>query len=103
TVYPELAATVTDNTVAHRNVLKQITEVSAVARPDLSPHIGGTQSVPDDLLAFVRLRRLASGDASIADVLALGSALVTFVPPDGAAAWDLLDEATDSMFLLDRL
>jgi len=48
-----------------------------------------------NLLAFVSLARAAAGEACVADVLALGSALLADVMPGSTGAWFLPDAAHD--------
>ena len=54
-------------------------------------------AVPEDVLAFVSLSRLASGDHSVADVLALASTLLRDSGAQSTLAWYLLDPATNML------
>ena len=54
-------------------------------RRELAPEVSA--NAPSSLLAFVSLSRVASGDASVADVLALGSRLLADVVPGATGAW----------------
>ena len=54
-------------------------------------------SVPDDVLAFVSLSRLASGEPTMADVLALASTLLRDTAAPSTAAWYILDPATGAL------
>ena len=49
------------------------------------------------MLAFASLARVASGEACVADVLALGSTLLTDVLPRSTGAWYLPDVAHDRL------
>ena len=54
-----------------------------------------------NLLAFVSLARAAAGEACVADVLALGSALLADVMPGSTGAWFLPDAAHDRLVVAD--
>jgi putative nucleotidyltransferase with HDIG domain len=58
-------------------------------------------AAPANLLAFVSLARAASGDASVADVLALGSTLLADVLPGSTGAWFLPDAVHDRLVVAD--
>jgi GAF domain-containing protein len=66
---------------------------------DLAPEV--TASAPSSLLAFVSLARVAAGDASIADVLALGSRLLADVVPGATGAWFVPDTGRDRLVVAD--
>ena len=55
--------------------------------------------VSDDILAFVSLARLASGDASMGDVLSLASGLVRELAPASTIGWYVIDEASGYLVL----
>jgi putative nucleotidyltransferase with HDIG domain len=84
------------DTTEHREVLQRITQ----SRLD-TPSSADRHEAPDgasastSLLAFVSLSRVASGDASIADVLALGSRLIGDVVPGATGAWFLPEANSD--------
>jgi putative nucleotidyltransferase with HDIG domain len=60
--------------------------------PAAQPAIAASgHDAPDGLIAFVSLARLASGDASQSDVLAMASHLVTQVFPGVSGAWFVPD------------
>src|SRR3954462_2587491 len=63
----------------HREVMQRVTQKlnEPSAARDLAPEVGA--NAPSSLLAFVSLARVASGDADVADVLALGSRLLADV------------------------
>ena len=54
-----------------------------------------------NLLAFVSLARAFTGEAEVADVLALGSSLVADVMPGSTGAWFLPDVARDRLVVSD--
>jgi putative nucleotidyltransferase with HDIG domain len=58
-------------------------------------------AVSANLLAFVSLARAAAGDACVADVLALGSALLADVLPGATGAWFLPDAPHDRLVVAD--
>jgi two-component system, NarL family, sensor kinase len=60
-----------------------------------------TGSAPSSLLAFVSLSRLASGDAGVADVLALSSQLLSDVVPGATGAWYIPDSSRDQLRVTD--
>jgi putative nucleotidyltransferase with HDIG domain len=67
------------------------------AEPSPEPLQLGGAALPDDVLAFVSLSRLASGECSVTDVLALGSTLLRHVVPSATAAWYLVDLSADRL------
>ena len=75
----------------HREVMQRVTQSrqDAGAAHDLAPEVSA--NAPGSLLAFVSLSRVASGDATIADVLALGSRLLADVVPGATGAWYVPD------------
>jgi putative nucleotidyltransferase with HDIG domain len=81
----------------HREVLQRITQshLEKPSSPERHEAVADGASAPTSLLAFVSLSRIASGDASIADVLALGSRLVGDVVPGATGAWFLPEPQTD--------
>ena len=77
------------------DALKQITRSAATSAPASQPPVAVTsRGVSDDVLAFVSLARLAAGDASMSDVLALASNLVSELAPGATIGWYTLDEAS---------
>jgi putative nucleotidyltransferase with HDIG domain len=90
----------------HEHVLRQISQ-SRVAEPARGepqpaavatvPSVTSAPNVPDEVLAFVSLSRLASGEHSVTDVLALASALLRGVTPAATAAWYLADPSRDEL------
>jgi putative nucleotidyltransferase with HDIG domain len=85
----------------HREVMQRVTH----SRQDdnvshgVTPDVAG--NAPASLLAFVSLARVASGDAGIADVLALGSRLLADVVPGATGAWYVPDVARDRLVVAD--
>jgi len=71
---------------AHLEVLDRIGKTRQEPVP---PQPGGPQpaAASDEVLAFVSLARLAAGDVSLADVLALSSKLLRDIVPGVSAAW----------------
>jgi GAF domain-containing protein len=53
-----------------------------------------TEGVSDDVLAFVSLSRLASGDASMCDVLSLASGLMRELAPTATIGWFVIDDGS---------
>jgi putative nucleotidyltransferase with HDIG domain len=100
-VHADIVPNVIADSSAHRSVLQQISQGNAAAPPSHLPPFVVPRAVSDDLLAFVRLARLAAGDIALADVLALASTLVTGVPDDVTIAWYLVDEATERLVFVD--
>src|SRR5205085_249458 len=85
----------------HREVMQRVTQSRQddSASHDVAPDVSG--NVPTSLLAFVSLSRVASGDAGIADVLALGSRLLADVVPGATGAWYVPDTARDRLVVAD--
>lgn len=75
----------------HRDALNRISQSPVVA--PAPPALAESASAPasSDVLAFVSLARLASGQSTMADVLALASKLIRDVVPGVTAAWYILD------------
>jgi putative nucleotidyltransferase with HDIG domain len=80
----------------HREVMQRVTQSrhDAVVR-DVAPEV--TAGAPSSLLAFVSLARVASGDAGLGDVLALGSRLLTDIVPGATGAWFVPDGLRDGL------
>jgi putative nucleotidyltransferase with HDIG domain len=81
------------------DALRQITR--SVAAPSAAPPamVVAPEGVSDDILAFVSLARLASGDASMVDVLSLSSGLMRELAPAATIGWFVMDEATGYLAL----
>src|SRR5207248_99534 len=75
-----------------RDVLRRITTTRS--EPPAQREVvasGASAGASSDVLAFVSLARIASGEGSVADVLALSSNLVSDLVPDTTGAWYLVD------------
>jgi putative nucleotidyltransferase with HDIG domain len=79
--------------------LRQISHSVAGAGPAPIPMVVAPDGVSDDILAFVSLARLASGNASMADVLSLASGLVRELAPASTIGWYVIDEASGYLML----
>jgi putative nucleotidyltransferase with HDIG domain len=81
------------------DALRQITR-SAAAPPLQPPPLAMTSGgVSDDVLAFVSLARLATGDASMSDALGLASNLMSDLAPGATIAWYTVDERSGCLAL----
>jgi putative nucleotidyltransferase with HDIG domain len=84
----------------HREVMERVTQSRHDAGPrDVAPEV--TANAPSSLLAFVSLSRVASGDASAADVLALSSRLLADIVPGATGAWFVPDGHRDGLVVAD--
>jgi GAF domain-containing protein len=85
----------------HREVMQRVTQSRQddTATHELPPDAAG--NAPSSLLAFVSLSRVASGDAGMADVFALGSRLLADVVPGASGAWYVPDAARDRLVVAD--
>jgi putative nucleotidyltransferase with HDIG domain len=80
-------------------VLERITRTRQVAP---APAAADTSSTPsgaasDDVLAFVSLARLVSGEVTLGDVLALASNMILHLVPGATGAWYIPDPAADRL------
>jgi putative nucleotidyltransferase with HDIG domain len=91
-VHHELAAGIVDRP-GHRDVLRQISRPAAPP-PAPGPSVSPGAAVSDELIAFVSLARLATGNGSQSDVLSMASKLMAGVVPEATLAWFLVDEST---------
>jgi putative nucleotidyltransferase with HDIG domain len=82
------------STFQPHDALRQITRASGPSAAPPPPVVITSGSVSDDVLAFVSLARLAAGDASWNDVLALASNLVRDLAPSATIAWYTVDESS---------
>ena len=87
-------------TPAQREVMRQIA-AAAAPRPQQHQLVVTPAAASGDVLAFVSLARLVSGDASVADVLALCSNLMADIAPDVTIAWYIIDEGGQRLVLMD--
>jgi len=92
---------VSDDAAEHREVMQRVTQSrqDAGAGHELAPEVSG--NAPGSLLAFVSLSRVASGDAGVADVLALGSRLLADIVPGATGAWYVPDPSRDRLTVAD--
>jgi putative nucleotidyltransferase with HDIG domain len=89
------------DTVAGHEVLQQIHRLQREidAPRELVADLADVAST--NLLAFVSLSRAFTGEAGVADVLALGSTLLAHVLPGTTGAWFLPDPAHDRLVVAD--
>jgi putative nucleotidyltransferase with HDIG domain len=82
---------------AHREVMQRVTQArqDSDAAREVAPDVSA--NTPGSLLAFVSLSRMASGEAALADVLALGSRLLADVVPGATGAWFVPDGKSDRL------
>jgi putative nucleotidyltransferase with HDIG domain len=83
----------------HHPALQQISQ-SRVAASEAAvgaAGVPGASPASDEMLAFVSLARVASGEVATADVLALASNLLRDLVPRATAAWYVLDTAHDRL------
>jgi putative nucleotidyltransferase with HDIG domain len=85
----------------HREVMQRVTQSRQEESPAQEQPTEVSGAVPSSLLAFVSLSRLASGDAGVSDVLALGSRLLADVVPGATGAWYLPDVTRDRLVVAD--
>jgi putative nucleotidyltransferase with HDIG domain len=84
-----------------REVMQRVTQSRQDIGASTEPAPEVSANAPVSLLAFVSLSRVATGDAGVADVLALGSRLLADVVPGVTGAWYLLDPARDQLIVAD--
>jgi GAF domain-containing protein len=92
---------VSDDAPEHREVMQRVTQSrqDVGAAHELAPEMSA--NAPGSLLAFVSLSRVASGDATVPDVLALGSRLLADIVPGATGAWYVPDLARDRLVVAD--
>jgi putative nucleotidyltransferase with HDIG domain len=91
------------DTTEHHEVLQRISQ-SHAERPatGAADRIdAGGDAVPPGLLAFVSLARIASGEATVNDVVALASRLVCDIAPAASGAWFLPTPERDRLIAVD--
>ena len=86
------------NATKHENVLARI---SRPREPQSLVVEQGPQAASNDVLAFVSLARMAAGQSTLADVLALSSKLVHDIVPGSTSAWYIVDAAGMSLAVAD--
>jgi len=103
-VYREISF-VEEDTAEQRDVMRRITESRADRKPAAeapTPAPGiPTAAVSSEVLAFVSLARIASGDGGVADVLALSSNLIADLIPDATGGWYLPDAGRTRLVVAD--
>jgi putative nucleotidyltransferase with HDIG domain len=87
--------------VAGHDVLQRIHQSRHEVDAAREPVADAAGAASANLLAFVSLARAAAGDAGVADVLALGSALLADVMPGATGAWFLPDAPHDRLVVAD--
>jgi putative nucleotidyltransferase with HDIG domain len=85
---------------AHRDVMQQISR-SVIAVQPPSPSVSASAAVSDEIIAFVSLARLASGNGSQSDVLAMASNLMAGIVADATIAWFLVDDSSGRLVAVD--
>jgi len=84
-----------------REVLQRITQSYADAPAADRIATASDAAAPASLLAFVSLARIAAGEASVADVVALGSRLVADIAPGTTGAWFVPTADRDRLVAID--
>ncbi len=87
--------------VAGHEVLQRIHQSRHEIDAPREPVADVAGAASTNLLAFVSLARAAAGEACVADVLALGSALLADMMPGATGAWFLLDAPHDRLVVAD--
>jgi hypothetical protein len=80
-----------------REVMRQITQSRHEVVDTPQDSALDSTSASGNLLAFVSLSRLVSGEGNLDDVLALSTRLITDVIPASSGAWYLPDSGTDRL------
>ncbi len=83
--------------IEQRAVMQRITQSRHEIDTPQDPAPDVTTSAPGNLLAFVSLSRLVSGEGNIDDVLALSSKLIADVIPGASGAWYLPEAGSDRL------
>ncbi len=96
-VHPQIVEAMT--AFPAHDALRQISRSTAGVTAPQQPAITITAGVSDDVLAFVSLARLASGNAAVGDVLALASSLMTEIAPGATIGWYLVDEHSGDLVM----
>ncbi len=100
-VQPLIAPADAEDAPARQQVIQQIVRSGKVQAPAADaaapPAAASSSGVPEDVLAFVSLSRLAAGDHTVADVLALASMLLRDAASPSTLAWYVLDPAVNAL------
>jgi len=83
-----------------RDVLQKITRSRTAPAPAMRQEPAAA-SMSGDVLAFVSLARLASGEITLGDVFALAAKLMRDIAPGVSAAWYIHESASDSLFVME--
>jgi putative nucleotidyltransferase with HDIG domain len=86
----------------HHQALQQISQSRGPVTEPPRPAATGSPA-SDEVLAFVSLARVASGEVATADVLALASSLLRDLVPGATAAWYVLEAAHDRLTVVDAV
>ena len=93
-----------EDTQEQLDVMRRITESRADRKPAAEQGAAGTShpsAASSEVLAFVSLARIASGDGGVADVLALSSSLIADLLPDVTGGWYLPDAGRTKLIVAD--
>jgi putative nucleotidyltransferase with HDIG domain len=86
----------------HRQVMQRVTQSRhEMVEPPRQPLLDMPPTASAGLLAFVSLSRVASGEAGLSDVFALGSRLLADVVPGASGAWFVADARGDRLIAAD--
>jgi len=97
-VQPLIAPADADDAQARQQVIQQIVRSAKAPAPAADTAAApAASSVPEEVLAFVSLSRLASGDHTASDVLALASMLLRDTASPSTLAWYVLDPAANAL------
>jgi putative nucleotidyltransferase with HDIG domain len=98
-VYEDIV--VTGDAPEQSEVLAMITKGRQPVEPVAAAASASPVGASDDVLAFVSMARLASGDITLPDVLALSSNLVRNLAPGSTGAWYVLDPSRIALVAMD--
>jgi putative nucleotidyltransferase with HDIG domain len=87
----------------HHEALQKISQSRVTPPEPAAPPSAAGSPASDEVLAFVSLARVASGEVSVGDVLALASTLLRDLVPGATAAWYILDAAHDRLTVSDAV
>jgi putative nucleotidyltransferase with HDIG domain len=89
------------NVMAGHEVLQRIHQSRHEVDAPLEPVVEVAGETSTNLLAFVSLARAAAGEATVADILALGSTILSDAMPGSTGAWFLPDPTQDRLVVAD--
>jgi putative nucleotidyltransferase with HDIG domain len=93
-----------EDTQEQLDVMRRITESRADRKPAAEQGAAAApqaSAASSDVLAFVSLARMASGDGGVADVLALSSSLIADLLPNVTGGWYLPDAGRTTLIVAD--